>query len=156
MSVAPGGKIKQVIHADLSGPNSPEGKWLPSRTTVFNVQVLNARLYAVVTGKSPPGRPLDVRTYKKHGFPFFYFQEEPTGISGSANFSAIKSVAEIDGVEEEEVVLAVVPTGGGNHRHAVKQSPEPVGIVNPAGPMLPFRTVRTLKQEYAGRNYADF
>jgi hypothetical protein len=36
MSVAAGGKIKQVIHRDTQGSD-----WLPDKTTVINVQILN-------------------------------------------------------------------------------------------------------------------
>ncbi|KAF2649096.1 hypothetical protein K491DRAFT_708357 [Lophiostoma macrostomum CBS 122681] len=155
MSVAAGGKIKQVIHADyLEGFHDggwSSGQWLPSRTTVFNVQVLNTALFTSITGLAPQGCPIDVATYKAHGFPFFDFQETPTGISGSSNFFAVKSVAEIDGTKEEEVEPTVIPTGAGRQTSDIEQPSKPVGIINPAGPCLPFRTIRDLKKEYGQR-----
>ena len=104
MSIAAGGKISQVIHADQNGD-----EWLSDRTTVFNVQVLNSKAYKAVTGQRPPFKPLSARTYKKHGFPFFAVYEEPSGISG--DFDTVNSVAEIDGIKEEGVELDVVQLG---------------------------------------------
>ncbi|KAJ4348715.1 uncharacterized protein N0V89_010093 [Didymosphaeria variabile] len=96
MSIAAGGKIKQAIHADTYS-----NEWLSDRTTVFNVQILNSAAYKVVTGNPPPSKPICAQTYAENGMPFFAIYEEPSGISG--DFGMVKSVAQIDGIEEKNV-----------------------------------------------------
>jgi hypothetical protein len=96
MSIAAGGRIKQVIQKDTY-PNN----WLSNQTTVFNVQILNSAEYKSVTGNQPPSKPIDAQTYADNGMPFFDMYEEPSGISG--DFSMVKSVAQIDGIEEKSV-----------------------------------------------------
>jgi ubiquitin len=124
MSVAAGGSIKQNITADSLGLD-----WQPSRTTVFNVQILNAAFYQAVTGTEPPTRPMTVADYAAHGLPFFALYEEPSNVHGA--FDAVQSVAKIDGREEEDV----------QPRTVAINAPPRVGLVNPLGPALPFRTL---------------
>jgi hypothetical protein len=144
MSVAVGGKIEQAIVLDKHG-----GDWISDRTTVFNVQILNSAVYKAVTGRNPPTRPLDARTYAEHGLPFFKLYEETlSGISG--DFGMVKSVAQIDKEADEEVQPAVVGIGG--HGKAAKD----IGLINPDGPMRPFRTVDDIKKELGGYHVADF
>jgi hypothetical protein len=76
MSIAAGGRIKQVIHGDKGGQD-----WLPERTTVFNVQILNSATYTGITGTNPPSKPISASAYADHGFPFFELYEEPSGVS---------------------------------------------------------------------------
>jgi hypothetical protein len=140
MTVAAGGKIKQVIAADYHNKNG----WLPSRTTVFNVQILNTVVYKAVTGEAPPTRPMGVKEYKKHGFPFFKMYEEPSGVSG--NFSLVKSIAEID----ENMDNVVTP------RPVIIGSSVSTGFANPQGPFREFRTVTDLEEEMEGVHVARF
>lgn len=110
MSVAAGGKIKQVINLDMFGKD-----WLPKQTTVFNVQIVNSSVYHTITGEGPPSIPPDASTYKQYGLPFFQFYEEPSGIFG--DFGMVKSVAQIGGYTEEEVEPDVVPAFRGGDRN---------------------------------------
>ena len=96
MSIAAGGKIKQVIFEDYYGD-----EWLSNKMTVFNVQMLNSVFYKYVTGNSLPSKPMDAKTYAEHGMPFFKIYEESSGISG--DFSMVKSVAQIANSKEENV-----------------------------------------------------
>jgi len=146
MSIAAGGKIKQVIHEDDKGED-----WLPKRTIVFNVQVLNSAVHKAVTGSNPLTNPVTAQTYAKSGFPFFKMYEEPSGISG--DFSLVKSVGEIDGIEDEVVKPNTVIIGqrGGRNRTAPA-----TGLVNPNGPLREFRTMRDLEEEFGNVNVADF
>lgn len=146
MSIAAGGKIKQVIHEDDKGED-----WLPKRTIVFNVQVLNSAVHKAVTGSDPPTNPVTAQTYAKSGFPFFKMYEEPSGIS--RDFSLVKSVGEIDGIEDEVVKPNTVIIGqrGGRNRTAPA-----TGLVNPNGPLREFRTMRDLEEEFGNVNVADF
>jgi len=142
MAVAAGGKIKQEIVVDNLGE-----LWQSGRTTVFNVQILNSILYRSVTGEDPPTKPIDAKTYKQHGFPFFKISEEPSGISG--NFSMVKSVGQIDGKKDENITPKVVEIG----TQAAQVS---VGLTNPNGPLREFRTVGDLNMEHKGRHFATF
>jgi hypothetical protein len=139
MSVAAGGRIKQSIVKDKYGEF-----WLSGRTTVFNTQILNSVVYKAVTGEAPPTKPIDAKTYKAHGFPFFQLYEELSGISG--NFSKVKSVAELDGSADNVVTSRVVDIG----------SQVPVGLVNPNSPLREFRTAKDLKREYDGYHVVKF
>lgn len=129
MSVAVGGEIKQNITADDHGAD-----WQPSRTTVFNVQILNAAFYQAVTGKEPPTRPMTAAKYAEHGLPFFKLYEEPSNVHGA--FNAVKSIAQIEGREEKNV----------KPRTIAINAPR-VGLVNPLGPALPFRTLADMKAQ---------
>ncbi|KAF2128768.1 integral membrane protein [Dothidotthia symphoricarpi CBS 119687] len=149
MTVAAGGKIQQVIKADKNG----EG-WLSDRTTVFNVQILNAAVYKAVTGDAPPSKPPNAETYKENGLPFFKMYEEPSGISG--DFGLVKSVAQIDETEEEEVKPNVIFIGHGDGRKADSDPVPTVGLTNPNGPLREFRTLCDLVKEYGGYHVARF
>jgi hypothetical protein len=80
--------------------------------------------------------------YAAEGFPFFKMYEEPSGIFG--NFSAVKSIAELDKKEEDTVKPKTVPISSS------------VGLINPYGPLREFRTVRDLKREYESYHVASF
>lgn len=149
MSIAAGGHIHQVIYTDKMGD-----EWLPDRTTVFNVQVLNSAVYKAVTGRAPPTKPIDAKTYKKNGLPFFKMYEEPSGISGT--FGLVKSVGQIDNIKEEHVEPDVVVLGGGDGHKGKSAGVGTVGLTNPNGPMREFRTARDLKKEYSGYHVASF
>ena len=85
MNLAAGGEIKQYIQTD---PHSPD-VWNTEKTTVFNVQIVNAAAYQSVTGMPPPPCPVDEATYKAQGLPFFDIPEETSSISG--DFAAVES-----------------------------------------------------------------
>ena len=138
MSVAAGGKIKQCIKPDELGT-----EWQPGRTTIFNVQILNSAVYHAVTGETPPTRPMTAKDYATHGFLFFELYEEPSTIHG--NFGKVKSIAQLDAVEDEEVEPNTVAIGGGS-----------VGLANPNGPLREFRTVSDLKRQLESVHIGSF
>ena len=80
--------------------------------------------------------------------PFFKMYEEPSGIFGE--FSQVKSITEIDenteGVVEPDTIT-ISPS-------AAKAAPP--GLVNPDGPLRPFRTVDDLRREYSSYHVANF
>jgi hypothetical protein len=143
MTIAAGGKIRQVIRPDYQGD-----EWLADRTTVFNVQILNSVVYQSVTGSAPPSQPMDAQTYKQHGFPFFDIYEEPSGVSG--DFSMVKSVGQIDKNQDDEITPGVVTLGAGG------STTLPIRLTNPNGPLCEFRTVRDLRKEYSSYHVANF
>ncbi|KAF2865627.1 integral membrane protein [Massariosphaeria phaeospora] len=148
MAIAAGGKISQVIHEDIF----PDA-WIPNSTTVLNVQILNSAAYKAVTGEAPPTMALDAATYKRYGLPFYSFYEEPSGIYG--DFSMVKSVAQIDGEEEEHVKPKVVQLRHGNSRNT-GAVPVQVGLTNPNGPLREFRTIHDLEKQLSGYHVASF
>jgi hypothetical protein len=96
MAIAAGGLIKQSIHRDAYAPDS----WDPTSTIVFNVQILNAEIFQKVTGKAPPKRPADFKSYKKSEGKFFDIPEASSSLSG--NFKGVKSVGQIKGQKDND------------------------------------------------------
>ncbi|KAG9200675.1 hypothetical protein G6514_006855 [Epicoccum nigrum] len=129
MSVAAGGAIEQSITPDNHGED-----WLPFRTTVFNVQILNAAFYHAVTGEEPPTRPMTAAEYAELDLLFFKLYEEPSNVHGA--FDAVKSVAKLKGRQEQDV----------QPRTIAINAPR-IGLVNPMGPALPFRTLADMKAQ---------
>ncbi|KAH7066018.1 integral membrane protein [Paraphoma chrysanthemicola] len=149
MSIAAGGQIHQVIRPDAKGD-----EWLADRTTVFNVQVLNSAVYKAVTGTAPPTEPIDAKTYKDHGLPFFKMYEEPSGIAG--DFGLVKSVGQINAETDQNVEPKILALGKGDGRNGSNGVAGGVGLTNPKGPMREFRTARDLEKEYSGYHVASF
>ncbi|KAF2118753.1 integral membrane protein [Lophiotrema nucula] len=149
MNVAAGGKIKQVIEPD----NDPS-RWEGSKTVIFNVQILNSALYHTVTGSFPPAMPLTAKTYKQYGLPFFKLYEEPSGISG--DFSLVKSVAQIDGVKNEEVKPKVKAISKKRDRDGNLAASKSAGITNAKGMLREFRNLTDLEKEFENYQVAGF
>ncbi|KAF2275220.1 ubiquitin-domain-containing protein [Westerdykella ornata] len=154
MGIAAGGKIKQVIEVD----RYPKDTWDPSKTTVFNVHIVDSSAYKQVTGHEPPETPIDAALYAKYGYPFFELPEEKSGIHG--DFAAVKSVAQLDNRFEEHVVPRKVtlrarrgPDGKWTRRDAHAEAPP--GITNPAGPLREFRTVHDLEEQLMAPKIED-
>jgi hypothetical protein len=114
MNIAAGGLITQSI------ARLPRGDYKKTVPITFNVQVLNSAGFNHVTGKEPPRSPVSAKTYADAGYPFFSMYEEPTTIDG--DFQGLKSIAQIDGVDEESMPtnIPVVKIGA-------------VGLLNPCG-----------------------
>ncbi|KAH7186038.1 uncharacterized protein B0J16DRAFT_372763 [Fusarium flagelliforme] len=115
MSIAAGGLINQGI------VKLPRGDYQKTFPVTFNVQILNSTSFQHVTGKTPPQSPISAETYADAGYPFFSMYEEPiTTISG--DFEGLKSVAQVDEVNEESMPadMPVVKIGA-------------VGLLNPRG-----------------------
>lgn len=89
VTIASGGRIKQVIHKDPYPPKI----WDTKRTTTFGVQLFDASEFENITGFEAPPTPIDAKAYADHGYPFFELYEEESGVSG--NFP-LQSVATLD------------------------------------------------------------
>lgn len=146
MNVAAGGKIKQVIK-----PDDYPRKWLVEKTTVFNVQILNTEVYRTITGCSPPKPVIDAATYSSYGLPFFFMEEEPSGVSG--DFDVVKSIAEIEGEAEEKIHSKMKAPADGRRRTIPDRQ---VPLANPAGPLRKFRTCAELEKQFSKINVASF
>ena len=99
MAIAAGGRIDQVIHRDFFPPKT----WDKQNTVVFNVQILNTKAFEAITGKEASATPISAKTYRELGYPFFKMYEEKSQVSG--DFSGVKSMAEIEGIPEEDLVF---------------------------------------------------
>ncbi|KAF2833813.1 hypothetical protein CC86DRAFT_415799 [Ophiobolus disseminans] len=126
MGVAPGSKIRQSIKLDTY-PNA----WLPNRTTVFNVQILNTASFKHVIGREPPPISIDATTYAAHGYPFFELYEEKSDISG--NFDSVKSIVQMEDKVEDEVQINVKQIAHGQEVGKTENE-GPTELTNPAGP----------------------
>ncbi|KAF2805015.1 ubiquitin-domain-containing protein [Mytilinidion resinicola] len=143
MGLAAGGQIKQVIKRDDYDPS----KWIPALTTVFNIQILNTNTFRSVTGVSAPPTPITMETYVKHGLPFFSLDESPSSVA--REFNPVKSVAEIDEKETDlhpQTLVNILPS-------ATITEVE-IGLTNPNGPMITFRTRKDLEAD--GYNVVKF
>lgn len=114
MNIAAGGLITQSI------VRLPRGDYKKTVPITFNVQVLDSASFKHVTGKKPPRSPVSAKTYADAGYPFFAMYEESTTIAG--DFQGLKSIAQIDEVNEESMPtdMPVVKIGA-------------VGLLNPRG-----------------------
>jgi hypothetical protein len=115
MNIAAGGLIDQGI-VQISRHD-----YLKTVPITFNVQILNSTSFKHVTGKDPPESTISAKTYADAGYPFFSMYEEPT-TTISGDFEGLKSVAQVDEVNEESMPadMPVVKIGA-------------VGLLNPRG-----------------------
>lgn len=91
MSLAAGGKIRQVIARDISSKEV----WDFERTIIFNVQLLDTTAFKSLTGLQAPASPITAATCEAKGIPFYKIEDEqPTGIAGA--FGSLKSVNMLD------------------------------------------------------------
>ncbi|OTB01995.1 hypothetical protein M426DRAFT_63056 [Hypoxylon sp. CI-4A] len=131
LGIAAGGKVEQNIQRDLYDAS----RWNETQTIAIPVQILNSAAFRQVTGRDPPHCPIDASTYAEAGLPFFKMYEEPTAIAG--DFGTVKSVHEID--RERGIAK-------GSEKHSLSVR-DPDGLMNPAGPFRPFRTLKDLQKE---------
>lgn len=143
MSIVAEGNILQSVRIDAE-----TCKWLPVRTTVFNVQILNSTTHQTVSGEKIPEKPIDVQTYDKYGFPFFAMYAEPSGVYG--DFNGVKSVRQIEGTTDEHIIPHTVAIG----RRGIGSLEAHLHNLN--GSLRVFRTADDLKQELDEYHVASF
>lgn len=155
MGIAAGGKIEQEIQTDNVNPNS----WNRDVTFTVPVQILNSAAFRRVTGEDPPPCPVTTSAYAAAGLPFFKLYEEPSGIAG--DFAAVKSVNQIEqsrGIakaSEASVNPRIVKLNGGGDGITVPNLStlsirDPDSLLDPTGPLRPFRTQYDLEIEVQG------
>jgi hypothetical protein len=101
--------------------------------------------FTSITGLPAPSTPVTVKEYAQQGLPFFHYYEEPTEVYG--NFGKVKSVGEIDGVEEREYNLMTKVVKGGPCED--NTAPKPDDISNPTSPLSAFQSVAELREQIA-------
>ncbi|OAL23721.1 hypothetical protein AYO20_10926 [Fonsecaea nubica] len=146
MGLAAGGKIKQVIVYD----DRPAEMWHKTATVAFNVQILNASAFESVTGLPPPETPITMETYAELGLPFFKLYEEDLGDVVHGPLDNVKSIGEMDGVEDPSFAVPIKPLNddpdlarGKSKSKSQQADADGVkaddDISNPAGPLSDFR-----------------
>lgn len=156
MSVALGGAIKQMIKRD----SYDSSKWLRDRTMRSNVQLLNSEVFAKVTGRQPPPTPIDTKAYASMCLPFYELQEESSEVHG--DFKGVRSIAAIDGKEEEMVKPRLVQLNAAKPRMTTayeelkKSVHDPDGLLDPEAPLRAIRTVDDMQEEVRKAAIASF
>ncbi|KAG9195371.1 hypothetical protein G6011_00492 [Alternaria panax] len=139
MNIAAGGLIKQVIHRDMHQPN-----WDTTKTTVFNVQILNSMLHQAVTGAKPLVPPIhEIYTY--HGLPYYKMYEEASGTHG--DFDSVKSIEQITGKAASKATIKAP---------RIVEIEEGHKLVNPQGPLQVLRPIIELEIALEGYHVASF
>lgn len=88
LSLAAGGTIEQVIHADLSSSNA----WDTENSVMFNVTLVDAGAFPSL-GLPQPSTPIDAALYASYGYPFYKLYEEKSGVHGTFD---VKTVGQLD------------------------------------------------------------
>jgi hypothetical protein len=134
MGIAAGGLINQTIVEDPG-----MHKWDPSKTVVFNLQILNTHHFKRITGMEPPRPVIDAATYAAYGLPFYSLYEEPSSVAG--DFEDIKSIGQLDGIVEPSVkATSVVAIPGRVDGNGLDD------FYDASGPLNPFLSVRELEE----------
>ena len=136
MALGAGGLIKQAIVHD----KYPRSTWNSAATITFNVQILTPQAYSAITGKPVPASPIDAQTYAKSGAPFYALSKPSAPINGV--LKGVKTVGQINKWDEVAVDVPVVNLDGKSKGDFT------TGITNLYGPLLPFRTVSDLKNQF--------
>lgn len=100
MGLAAGGTIVQQIFTD----DRPPAQW-SGRVVWSRVEFLSSIEWMEHTGRVPPQRPLDAKTYTKHGYPWFtYWDQEHAALVGPSPFAALRTLAAWDGGSEPVII----------------------------------------------------
>ena len=92
MGLAAGGRMEQDIHPDPHGAHA----WDTSRSARVFVHIVDAGLFAQITGRPAPPSPISAKTYTEHGLPWFEEYGDAGDIAPSPDLAGLKSVAEKD------------------------------------------------------------
>lgn len=72
LGMAPGGRIRQRIYRDPYGLAT----WSSRPNASVTIHLLDSRDYERVTGRPAPSAPIDERTYRERGLPWFELDDE--------------------------------------------------------------------------------
>lgn len=135
MTTAAGGRIQQAILADKSSKD----EWDPERTTIINVQMIEASKFRAIMSLEPPPTPMTAAEAESNGVPFYKIEgEKPSGIVG--HFDSIKSVNSIDKTKAHGN-----PSINALSEAAGKSTVHPIVVIKK--PLRPFRHVSDLIEE---------
>jgi hypothetical protein len=89
MGLAPGGRMKQEIHADPFAFDD----WDQTQSSRCFVHIANSLAWRAITGEAPPTIPPTAKQYAKAGLPWFdYYDDSAKALDGSGVLGKLKSV----------------------------------------------------------------
>jgi hypothetical protein len=89
MGLAPGGRMKQEIHADPFD----FADWDLTQSSRCFVHIANSLAWRRITKENPPNLPPSAADYTRHGLPWFvYYDDSLKAVSGSDILGKLKSV----------------------------------------------------------------
>lgn len=89
MGLAPGGRMRQSIHADRYDPD----EWDLDTSSRCFVHLLDAAAWPAVTGHAAPTKPPTAADYSNAGLPWFHYDDgDATPVAGSKLLPGLKSV----------------------------------------------------------------
>ena len=92
MGLAPGGRMKQQIHAD---PYDFDDWDVSKRQRVF-VHLANSLVWKAITGHEPPHPPATAATYTQAGLPWFeHYKDDAKTLTGTGLVAGLKSVMQM-------------------------------------------------------------
>jgi len=98
MGLAPGGRMRQEIHADPF----EFGDWDTSVSSRCFVHIANTLTWRAITGERPPTEPPTAADYTRRGLPWFeVYGGDAAALAGSTRLAGTKSVLE-KGREKDE------------------------------------------------------
>lgn len=88
LSLAAGGNITQFIAEDTYDPKIQD----IANAKLLNIQIINAAKFEDITGLLVPTTPIDARTYRDLGMPYFeIYNEAPSKVgAGNTGWSSLK------------------------------------------------------------------
>jgi hypothetical protein len=89
MGLAPGGRMKQVIHKD---PYALED-WDQRAGLRCFIAILNSEDWQTVTGEPPPSKPVSAQDYARAGLPWFKHYSDAPALGGAVRLARLKSWA---------------------------------------------------------------
>ncbi len=87
--LAPGGLMKQDIHADEYGIDA----WDQSTSSRCFIHLANSEQYQQITGHLPPEKPPTAKEYTNAGLPWFDYYSDAKALQGSEQLGKLTSVA---------------------------------------------------------------
>jgi hypothetical protein len=101
MGLAPGGRMRQVIHTDRRAMED----WDQRHSSRCFVHIANSMVWRQVTGSPPPTVPPTAEEYTRAGLPWFsLYEEREQAVGGSGILAGLKSVLQL-GREKGDVPL---------------------------------------------------
>jgi hypothetical protein len=102
---------------------------------------LDTHAFCAVTGLQAPPIPITPKTYEALGLPFYKLYEESSSIHGA--FDKVKSIGELDGVEERDYNILTTVINPQDKPEATNAATErdPEDISNPNGPFEEFYSI---------------
>jgi hypothetical protein len=89
MGLAPGGRMRQEIHAD---PFDLYDWEMDEKSRCF-VHIANSLVWKAITGEAPPTVPFTAKEYTQQGLPWFEcYRDESAALKGSSKLGKLKSV----------------------------------------------------------------